>query len=68
MSAFASRKFLLTLATMLTALGMVMSGALSPGEGMQAVLTAAGGYLLAEGAGDVAGRLKGEGDAPAINQ
>ena len=58
MNAYGSRKFLITLGAILSALAMVLMGSLSPQEGIQAVVTVAGGYLLAEGAGDVAGRLK----------
>ena len=55
---YGSRKFLITLGAILSALGMVLSGSLSPQEGIQAIITVAGGYLLAEGAGDVAERFK----------
>ena len=58
MNGYGSRKFLVTLGAILSALAMVLMGSLSPQEGIQAVVTVAGGYLLAEGAGDVAGRLK----------
>ena len=58
MSAYGSRKFLITLGAMLIALGMVLTGSLSAQEGIDAVLKAAAAYLLAEGAGDVVERLR----------
>ena len=58
---YGSRKFLLALGTMFVALGMVLTGSLSPQEGADMVLKAAAAYLLAEGAGDALGRLKGLG-------
>ena len=58
-SAYGSRKFLVTLGAILVALGMVLTGSLSPQEGADTVLKAAAAYLLAEGAGDALGRLRG---------
>ena len=55
---YGSRKFLITLGVMLSALAMVLLGDLAPADGIKAVLAAALGYLTAEGAGDVAERFK----------
>ena len=60
-SHYGSRKFLLAIGAMLVALGMVLTGSLSPQEGADMVWKAAAAYLLAEGVGDAVGRLKGLG-------
>lgn len=67
MSAYGSRKFLLALGAMLIAVGMVLTGSLSPQEGIDAVLKAAAAYLLAEGGADIVGRLRETGAPSTIN-
>lgn len=58
MSAYGSRKFIVTLGAMLIALGMVLTDSLSAQEGVDAVLKAVAAYLLAEGGADIVGRLR----------